>query len=307
LDVLKSELHCHNEYSNSHLGDLEPYHDCNITVPEQLEQCRKMGLDMIFVTNHNTLDGYSTSLEYKENHEFLKNLKIYPAEEVTADTGAHILAYGISESIKPGLTVEEILDEIKSQGAVSSAPHPFEIFNGIREKAFLCDMIEVFNSCSIDKYSNIRAKQFAEKYNMVQVTGSDSHVISTLGRCVNLIDSENNLDDVLSSMKKGRISFRNTSYITDKELMEHISYKVANSKDFINSYLSQIHPKAHKFLSLLYKIFELNPNSHLWTVFFKLGKRGMNRISYKINFKNYDPSILCDRNLTTILKMGLLW
>ena len=144
MNVLKAEIHCHNQYSNSHLGDLEPYHDCNVTIPQQIEQCYKLGLDVLFVTNHNTLDGYSESIEYRENHEHLKNLKIYPAEEVTADTGAHILVYGISETIKSGLTVNEILDEVKSQGAVSSAAHPFEIFNGIRNNAILCDMIEVF-------------------------------------------------------------------------------------------------------------------------------------------------------------------
>ena len=305
MDFLKVEIHCHNQYSNSHLGDLEPYHDCNVTVPQQIEQCYKLGLDVLFVTNHNTLDGYFESIEYRENHEHLKNLKIYPAEEVTADTGAHILVYGISETIKPGLTVNEILDEVKSQGAVSSAAHPFEIFNGIRNNAILCDMIEVFNSNNIDKFSNVRAKQFGDKHQMIQVAGSDSHVLSTLGRCVNLVESENNLDAILYAMKKANIRIEKTRYITDTELMEHISYKVANSKEFINNYFSQIYPNAHKLLTLLYSMFESNPNSQLWKVFFKIAKRALNRISYKVNFKDYDPSILYDRNLTTMLKMAL--
>ena len=35
---LKTELHCHNIFSNGHVGALEPIHDCNVTIPMQLEQ-----------------------------------------------------------------------------------------------------------------------------------------------------------------------------------------------------------------------------------------------------------------------------
>ena len=305
MDILKAELHCHNEYSNSRLGELEPSYDCSITIPQQLEQCYKIGLDVLFVTNHNTLDGYSAVVEYKDNHKKLKNLQIYPAEEITTDTGAHVLAYGISETIKPRLTLEAILDEIKSQDAVSSAAHPFEVFSGIREKSSLCDMIEVFNSANIDIHSNVRAKQFADKHNMIQVGGSDSHLLSTLGRCVNTIDSENSLDVVLSAMKRGRIRIKNARYITDTEMIEHISYKIANSKDYINNYVAQVYPNSTRLFSLLYRMFESNPDSRLWTVFFKIAKYALRKISYKVNFKDCDPDILSVRNLTTMLKMVL--
>ena len=38
MNSLKSEFHCHNIFSNGNIGDLEPIYDCNVTIPNQLEQ-----------------------------------------------------------------------------------------------------------------------------------------------------------------------------------------------------------------------------------------------------------------------------
>ena len=305
MNLLKAELHCHNQFSNFHLDLTEPPYDCGITIAEQLEQARMLGLDVLFVTNHNTLDGYSAMLEYQKNHERLKDIHVYPSEEVTADTGTHIIAYGISETITPGQSVGEILDKIKSQDAVSCAPHPFGLSNGLREKAILCDLIEVFNSNNVDRYSNIRASHFSKINQMVEVAGSDSHVLSTLGRCTNNIDSENILDDILDAMRKGRISIANTGYITSKEMLEHAKYKIANSKDYIIKYFKQNHPHLTGMCSILIRMFESNPNSLLWTSIYKVGVHLSTRLSNKINFKNYDHTILYERNLRAILPMIL--
>ncbi|NNL59362.1 MAG: PHP domain-containing protein, partial [Nitrosopumilus sp.] len=197
---INTELHCHNSFSNFHVGEDEPPYDCDISIRDQLERSYNLGLDAIFVTNHNTLDGYHQLLEYKNDHQKFKNIDVFPAEEITTNTGAHVLAYGIHEAISPGLSLEEIIDEVKNQGGVSSAPHPFSLLDALRDDAKKCDMVEVFNSNNVDVLSNARATQFALDNDMIQVAGSDSHVLSTLGRCVNVIDSENNLDDILHSM-----------------------------------------------------------------------------------------------------------
>jgi len=281
-----------------------PY-DCGITISEQLEQAHKLGLDALFVTNHNTLDGFSTMLEYKENHEKLKDLRVYPAEEVTTDRGAHIIAYGISEIIKPGQSTEEILDKINAQDAISCAPHPFGLNNGMREKAILCDLIEVFNSNNVDRYSNIRAAHFAKANNMIQIAGSDSHVISTLGRCINLIESENTLDSILSAMRKGKTSIGITGYITSKEMIEHAKYKIANSKDEIIKYFRETHPNLTGLCTFLIRMFESNPNSLIWTAIYKIAVHMSTKLSNKVNFKNYDHTILYERNLRAILPMIL--
>lgn len=305
MGLLKTELHCHNQFSNFQLGLNETPYDCGITIAEQLEQAYKLGLDAMFVTNHNTLEGYSALLEYQENHPRLKSVHVYPAEEITTDTGIHIIAYGLSETIRPGQTIDEVFDKIKSQGVVSCAPHPFGLSNGLREKATMCDLIEIFNSNNVDRYSNIRAAHFAKTHRMVEVAGSDSHVISTLGRCINHIDSENTLDDILYAMRKGKISVASTGYITRKEMIEHAKYKISNSKEYIIKYFKQNHPHMTGLCTFLIKTFESNPNSILWKAIYQIGVHLSTRLSNKVNFKNYDHTILYERNLRAILPMIL--
>lgn len=302
---VKTELHCHNSFSNFHVGTKEPPYDCNISIRDQLEQSHSLGLDAIFVTNHNTLDGYAQLLEYKKNHSKFQNIEVFPAEEITIDTGAHVLAYGLNYEIKPGITLDELIDEVRKQDGISSAPHPFSLLDALRDDAKKCDMVEVFNSNNVDVLSNAKAIKFALDNNMIQVSGSDSHVLSTLGRCVNVIHSENNLDDILQSMRKGKIQISQTGYALQNETLDHLKYKINNSKEYLVEYISENYPNAKWLLTLMLRIYNTNQNSHLWSLFYKIAIYLMKRISQKINFQNYDPSFMKDRNLGTMFKMAL--
>lgn len=302
---IKAELHSHNQFSNFHLGNDETPYDCNVTIREQLERANDLGLQALFVTNHNTLDGYSNLLQYKNDHYKFKNIQIYPAEEISIDSSAHVLAYGIHKEIKSGLSIEEVIDEIKTQNGISSAPHPFSLIDALREKAKQCDMIEVFNSNNIDVISNVKATQFAMDNNKLKVAGSDSHVLSTIGRCVNVIESENNLDDVLHAMRHNKIKIHQTGYALKNETMEHMKYKVNNSKNYIFEYVQEHFPNFVWAFKLLYKMYNLDQNSYLWSLFYNIAVYYMKRISNKINFQNIDGEFMTNRNLFTMFKMGL--
>jgi len=304
LQLLKSELHCHNNHSNFNVGDYDAPYDCNITLQEQLEQSYRLALDVLFVTNHNTLEGYKQMLEYKKAHSKYQKIQIYPAEEVTIDSGAHVLVYGNSKCIRPGMRLGEVIDEARAQNAITSAPHPFSILDALREQAKSCDLIEVFNSNNVDIISNAKAIQFAQKNNMIGVAGSDSHVLSTLGRCVNLIESENTLDDILSSMKKGKIQIQRTDYASGKETLEHLRYKINNSKDYIHEYIAKYYPRYERLFTFLLKIFEMSQNNRFWILIYQLAILGLKRMSNKINLQNYDSSILREKNLGTYCKLA---
>jgi len=300
---LKTELHCHNVFSNGHVGALEPIHDCNVTISKQLEQAHLAGLDVLFVTNHNTIDGHKQILEYKKNHQKFDTLSVYPAEEVTSDNESHVLVYGIDHSIKSGLSLHEILDEAKKQDAVTVAPHPFSLMDALREDSIYCDLFEVFNSSNVDVYSNIRAKKFAKKKSLHLVAGSDSHVQSTIGRSTNLIYSENKLDSVIAAMKHHKITIENTGYVQPKEALEHIRYKIQNSAFFIDKYTAQFYPRVLGPIKLLYKLYMINPEGIFWNVFYRMSIIALKRISKKINFGGYDHRLFRERDLGTIAKM----
>ena len=302
---INAELHCHNSFSNFHVGEEEPPYDCNVSIRDQLERSCNLGLNAIFVTNHNTLDGYHQLLEYKNDHEKFKKINVFPAEEITLDCGSHVLAYGIHDEIPAGISLEEVIDKVRDQEGVSSAPHPFSLINALRDSAKKCDMVEVFNSNNVDILSNARATQFALDNKMIQVAGSDSHVLSTLGRCVNVIDSENNLDDILQAMKHGQIHISQTGYALQSETLCHLKYKLNNSKEYVIDYVSEHYPNEKWLLTLLLRIYDSNQNSHMWPLFYKIAIYLMRRLSQKINFQNQDPSFMKDRNLATIFKMAL--
>ena len=301
--MLRTELHCHNVYSNGHVGELEPPCDCNVSISEQLEKSLDSKLDILFVTNHNTLDGFKQIVDYKKNHEKFSNLKVYPAEEVTTDKEAHVLVYGLHEEIKSNQSIDEILDAAKSQDALTVAPHPFSLIDALRNDSLKCDLFEVFNSSNIDIYSNKKAEIFAKENNLFTIAGSDSHIASTIGRCTNLIDSENNLDDILYAMKKGKISIEKMEYVKRREVLEHIQYKIENSKEYIDQYVNEFYPKYFWLFNKMYKSYMLTRKSFIWDVAFKLAIFGLRRISYKINFEGYDPYAFRTRDIPTITKM----
>ena len=305
MEYLRAELHCHNVFSNGHVGSLEPIHDCNVTIPQQLEQAYLTGLNVLFVTNHNTIDGYKQMLEYKKNHQKFDKLKVYPAEEVTTNNEAHILVYGVDHAIKSGLSLHEVLDEAKKQNAVTIAPHPFSLVDALREDSTYCDLFEVFNSSNVDMYSNLRAKKFASERDLYVVAGSDSHVRSTIGRSTNLIHSENKLDSVIDAMKHHRVSIENTGYVQPKEALEHIRYKIQNSAFFIDKYTSQFYPRALWPIKLLYKLYMIDPEGIFWNIFYRISIVALRRISRKINFEGYDHRLFQERNLVNILKMAI--
>ena len=302
---LKAELHCHNVFSNGHVGALEPIYDCNVTIPKQLEQAHLAGLDVLFVTNHNTIDGYKQMLEYKKNHQKFDALSVYPAEEVTTNNESHVLVYGIDHPIKSGLSLHEVLDEAKKQDAVTVAPHPFSLLDALREDSTYCDLFEVFNSSNVDVYSNLRAKNFAKEKGLHVVAGSDSHVQSTIGRSTNLIHSENKLDSVIDAMKHHKITIENTAYVQPKEALEHIRYKIENSAFFIDKYTSQFYPRALWPIKLLYKLYMIDPEGIFWNMFYRMSISALKKISRKINFEGYDHRLFRERNLVNILKMAL--
>jgi predicted metal-dependent phosphoesterase TrpH len=304
--ILNSELHCHNIYSNYQNKSSRIPFDCGVTTQEQLDGALKKKIDVLFVTNHNTLDGYRQILECKQNHNKYHSIKIYPAEEVTIDNKGHILAYGITEGIKPGLTLEETLDEIKTQNGLSCAAHPFAVSNGIREKALLCDLIESFNSNNIDIFSNIISTKFSKDNMMNTIAGSDSHVASTIGRCVNTVESENNMDSILDSMLKGKFKIDKANYATKNELYELAHYVLSSSNKPLTTYiLENYHPLIHYAAKRALNSFSSDPYNRFWRTLAAFTFYLTKRASKKINMKGYNPTMFEQRSWSRLISLAL--
>jgi len=302
---LNAELHCHNMFSNYQNSSVRLPFDCGIRIEDQLDAALARGIDVIFVTNHNTLDGYKQIIEYKNAHNRFDRIEIYPAEEITIDTQGHILAYGLHSRIRPGLSLEETLDEIRRQDAVSCAAHPFAITNGIREKASKCDMIESFNSNNVDRFSNVIAEKFAKEHNMLPIAGSDSHVLSTIAKCVNVIESENNEDSILQAMRRGMLQVSHREYASNEQVFEHAYYIISSSKELLLEYALRHHRRAYSAAKWALDSFVANPNSRVWHSLAGFVLYLAKRASEKVNIRGYDPSIFSKRPWKKLIAISL--
>ncbi|TLX66250.1 MAG: PHP domain-containing protein [Thaumarchaeota archaeon] len=304
-EVLNVETHCHNVFSNHKNYSSRVPFDCGVTIEEQLEYAYHEKIDVMFITNHNTLDGYSQILEYKQNHAKYRNIRIYPAEEVTINNKGHVLAYGIEKEIRSGMTLEETLDEIRKQNGVSCAAHPFAVSNGIRENAKKCDIIESFNSNNIDFFSNIIAERFAKENSLISIAGSDSHVKSTIGRSINKVESENNIDLILEQLRKGKFTIDKSNYARKEELYEHAHYIISSSRQSILNSIRETNPKFHSIVKWAIDSFISNPNSRLWHIMSSLGLYLSKRVSKKVNMYGYNPLIFEQRSWTNLISLSL--
>ena len=105
------------------------------------------------------------------------------------------------------------------------------------------------------------------------------------------------------AMKKGKTSIEKMEYVKRREVLEHIQYKIENSKEYIDQYVKEFYPKYLRVFNQMYNLYMFTRKSFIWDIAFKLAIFGLRRISYKINFEGYDPYAFRTRDIPTITKM----
>ncbi len=244
-----AELHCHTHYSRG-----TKIHYDGVNSPEEVvKQAKVLGLGAIALTDHNTIDGWQKARNLGRKY----GVVIIPGEEISSSDG-HILALGISELVKKGMSVEETLDDIRSQGGFSISAHPFDIKNeGLREKCIKCNAVEVFNALNLERISNNIALDFARKHGLICVAGSDAHSVECIGNSKLEID-DGNADDLISALKKRRFSIASHQYTTVNDIVALSMKRLQISYKYVTDYINMHYwwPKkilSKKFLTLANK------------------------------------------------------
>ena len=176
------------------------------SVREILGEAIKKGIDLISITDHDTLNGSLEAIEIV-NEENLP-ITVIPGVEVSAK-GCHLLIYGIKKEIDAGLEIVDAINEAKKFGGFVVLPHPFEFYRKgcIRLRYFkLVDAVEVFNAKS---YLNFLAGYFAKRYRKPMIAGSDAHSIYTIGYGLTLVYTNAKTDqEVFKAIVDGRVKIR---------------------------------------------------------------------------------------------------
>ncbi len=184
---MKVDFHLHTKYSPDSLSSLRYFR----------KECIKRSI-MPIITDHNTIEG---ALKYKKLYK-----DVIIGEEIKANSG-EIIGIFLNEAIPKGLSMHETLSLIKSQGALSYVPHPFDLMrkSAVKKIDFKADIIEVFNSRVIKQQYNKMAEGFADKNKLAKAAGSDAHLISEIGTSYADMEPFNSPKEFLKNLKKAKL------------------------------------------------------------------------------------------------------
>lgn len=178
----KADTHVHTEFSGFSQLSVMKFPESVASPEMQVEKARKDGMDVLAITDHDETAGAFIAEAYAKKYD---DIDVIIGEEVTTADG-EIIGLFLTEKIPPGLSVEETVDIIRSQGGLTIAPHPFSfhVF-ALREKMFELDLdgFETVNGGHPDSYSNSFARMVMDRYpgRWAEMSSSDAHSIYTSG------------------------------------------------------------------------------------------------------------------------------
>lgn len=200
---MKIDLHCHSLYSKDSFSPIEKI----------IKVAKEKNLDGIAITDHDTIDGWEEAKIFAKKY----NLFVVLGMEIKSTKG-DILGLFLKEKVK-SREPEKVMREIKNQGGIVVIPHPFHCFTKFRDDLTkylsLIDGIEVFNARQFGNKFNKMAFDFAKKYNLGMVAGSDAHSLGEIGNAFTISNSKD-LDEFKEAIKKKetQIFGKKSSYLS---------------------------------------------------------------------------------------------
>ena len=193
--MLKMDSHIHSEYSP----------DSNSKIDDILKTAKKRNIDIIAISDHNTVDGTKEVLKKTKNTDILA----IPSIEISSSQG-HILGFGCEENIPRDLSPQDTIDRIHDLGGLAIIPHPYCFYrHGLLHKTdyekLKIDAIETKNARFIVGYCNRKAEKLSKKENIPPVGASDAHYWKFVGDCYTSIDCEKDIDRVMKAIVNNKV------------------------------------------------------------------------------------------------------
>ena len=190
----RADPHCHTTAS-----------DGMVSPAELVEGARRRGLDLIAITDHDTM---ASAAEVAARGEEA-GLAVVRGQEVTTRWPAqtHVLGWFLERPVRMGMSLEDTVDAIHDQGALAVIPHPFMptyfascqpgMLRRLIEKHPL-DGIEILHTAPTTGARTAALKRFYELYSErlgAALGGSDSHFGEhDLGRALTLFEGTSAAD-----------------------------------------------------------------------------------------------------------------
>ncbi len=187
-------MHTHSCYSKDAL-----------TKPEtMLKTVKKLGIGFA-ITDHNLIGAWKHFKNTDVPIIFGEEIKVFDNGKCVGE----FLGYFLQEKIEKG-SYGEVLDALKSQDALISIAHPFDVlrkpFKYLKEVAKKIDLIEGYNSRAYFEKFNDQAKQFAEENSLPLSAGSDAHTPWEIGNAYADIETDS-LEEFRKLLVKGKAKY----------------------------------------------------------------------------------------------------
>lgn len=176
----KADLHMHTTASD---GWPEPH--------ELVDHAHAIGLDVIAVTDHDTIEGALRAAEHASRR---KRVHVIVGEEVSSRDG-HIVGLFLERRIPPRMSAAATVDAIHDQGGLAIAVHPFwrterqrrnpnSPIHGVGWLAAELDFdaVEVENATPGFYMFNQMARRLNTGLGSAEVGCSDAHILDAVGR-----------------------------------------------------------------------------------------------------------------------------
>jgi predicted metal-dependent phosphoesterase TrpH len=188
---MRIDLHTHSSVSPD--GWLSPV--------AMVEAAVAAGLDKVAITDHREIDGALKAFDKYPD-------RVIVGEEIHCRSGTHIIALYVKELIRSGRSVEETAHEIREQGGVIYAPHPFAYAWAPQKHALealaVADVVEVFNSRAFLPRWNRRAFKAAGHRNLAAAASTDAHFPWEFGRAYTEVPSFSDVEGFRQALKAAR-------------------------------------------------------------------------------------------------------
>src|SRR5215469_16697454 len=173
----RADLHMHSLHSDG-LG----------TIPEILTFVSQRGdLDVIAITDHNTIEGALRARDLVQKHHF--GFELIVGEEVSTREG-HLLTLFIEKRIRPGLSVERTIELAHQQGGLAIIAHPF---NRVFRHSIKREVVDRLMQAPLDgietlngSFAGIGSSRLAMSrnrrcYRWPETGSSDAHTVTAIG------------------------------------------------------------------------------------------------------------------------------
>jgi predicted metal-dependent phosphoesterase TrpH len=186
LGTMKVDLHCHSEAS----------HDCCTPLELIPLRCQTRGVNVQAITDHNLIWGAQRIKgiveELAQNAEaggpsYRAPLTVIIGEEISTNEG-ELIGLFLEERIESGLSPEETVERIKSQGGLVLLPHGFDPLKRWRLRpeareriAHSIDIVETFNARISQPRWNRAAVAWSLERSLPISAGTDAHTLADIG------------------------------------------------------------------------------------------------------------------------------